>query len=194
MGVAIPLSIAVVVVFAAVAIWMFITYRSFTTLRNLVQEGRRRIDLELNARYGLVSSFVEVVGSYQKVREPLEAVIEARAVAAEPVGVTLRGQREDALAQAISRVVVLAEQEHELAADHSFGSIRAELDNISNRIREASRFYNANARDLNAKRESFPSNIVASLFHFEHVEYFQAEPTRIALASDLERGADEANQ
>ncbi|MDN6487775.1 LemA family protein [Ancrocorticia populi] len=177
--------VAIVVVLAVLAGWIALTYRSFVTLRNLVQEGRRRIDLELNARYGLISSFVEVVATHAKDTEALEAVIEARTLATEPgTSMTVRGQREDHLTQAISRVIVLSEQNAALWADQSFGSIRGELEAIRTRITEASRFYNANARDLNAKRESFPSNIVASVFHFGHAEYFQADPTRMVLASD----------
>ena len=37
------------------------------------------------------------------------------------------------------------------------------------------RFYNGNVRDLNIKRESFPSNIVASLFRFQRMELFELE-------------------
>ncbi|MGO1943083.1 MAG: LemA family protein, partial [Ancrocorticia sp.] len=182
--------VAIAVVIIVLAAWLIITYRSFVTLRNLVQEGRRRIDLELNARYGLISNLVEIAAPYMRDSEPLEAIIEARSAATEPVtGMTQRGKREDDLSQAISRAHVFAEQNAELSADQSFSSIRNELVSISKRIDQASRFYNANARDLNAKRESFPSNLVASAFHFGHAEYFQAEPTRIALASDLHAAA-----
>ena len=56
--------IAIAFVLVVLLVWLFVTHRSFVTLRNLVQEGRRRIDLELNARYGLISDFVEIVAAH----------------------------------------------------------------------------------------------------------------------------------
>ena len=169
--------IAIAFVLVVLLVWLFVTHRSFVTLRNLVQEGRRRIDLELNARYGLISDFVEIVAAHSKDTRPLEDVITARSAAAGPAsGMAGRGQREDALSRAITRVLTWSQHTGNLSSDESFIAIRNELANISARINEASRFYNANARDLNAKRESFPSSLVASAFHFDHVEYFQAEP------------------
>ncbi|MCD6085803.1 LemA family protein, partial [bacterium] len=43
------------------------------------------------------------------------------------------------------------------------------------KIQAARRFYNGNVRDFNIKIESFPSNIIAKIFNFKKVEFFEIE-------------------
>jgi LemA protein len=43
------------------------------------------------------------------------------------------------------------------------------------RIAAARRFFNGNVRDLNTLRESFPSNLVASMFAFERGDFFELD-------------------
>jgi LemA protein len=67
-----------------------------------------------------------------------------------------------------------------LQADAHFLALQQELANCEDRIAAARRFYNANVRDLNQLCESFPSNLVASMFGFEQGSYFE-------LSSEAER-------
>ncbi|MDD2909674.1 MAG: LemA family protein, partial [Candidatus Pacebacteria bacterium] len=43
------------------------------------------------------------------------------------------------------------------------------------KIQAARRFYNGNVRDLNIKVESFPSNVIASMFNFKKMDLFEIE-------------------
>ncbi len=48
--------------------------------------------------------------------------------------------------------------------------------NTEDRIQAARRFYNGNVRDYRTKCEAFPSSIVARLFSFAPMAFFNAEP------------------
>ena len=41
----------------------------------------------------------------------------------------------------------------------------------------ARRFYNGNVRDYRIKCQSFPSNLVASIFGFKSEDYFNVDPS-----------------
>jgi LemA protein len=53
--------------------------------------------------------------------------------------------------------------------------LQRELRDAEDKIQAARRFYNGNVRDLNIKIESFPANIVASVFKFKQMELFELE-------------------
>jgi len=46
---------------------------------------------------------------------------------------------------------------------------------VEDEIQMSRRYYNGTVRDLNTAVESFPSNVVANVFHFEKAEYFELE-------------------
>ena len=105
-----------------VAIWLIVTYNGFVRLRNLVQESWRQIDVELNRRYSLIPNLVETVRGYaQHEQSTLQAVIQARNIAAQPAAsMEQRSANEGALTDATSRLFALAENYPTLLADSSF--------------------------------------------------------------------------
>ena len=48
-----------------------------------------------------------------------------------------------------------------------------ELSNTENKIAYSRQLYNSTVAALNAKIQSFPSNIVAKLHHFTQIDYLQ---------------------
>jgi LemA protein len=63
----------------------------------------------------------------------------------------------------------------DLKANQNFLALQAELTNTEDRLQTARRFYNANVRDYNRRVQSVPSNVIASMFHFEEEEFFEVE-------------------
>ena len=82
---------------------------------------------------------------------------------------------ENILIGAMRQLFALSEAYPDLKANQNFLKLQEELAHTENRIQRARRFYNANVRDLNNRREVFPSNIIASMFSFGKREYFEIE-------------------
>ena len=76
------------------------------------------------------------------------------------------------LTGALKSVFAISEAYPELKANQNFLALQNELSDTENKIQAARRFYNANVRDLNIKIQSFPSNLLASSFHFSPMELF----------------------
>ena len=182
--------VVLVVILLAVGVAL---YNGLIRLRNVVQESWRQIDVELNRRHDLIPNLVETVKGYAShERETLEAVTNARAAAAAPgSSPAQQAQQENVLTQALGRLFAVAEAYPDLKANQNFLELQRELTDTEDRIAASRRFYNANVRSLNTKVETVPSNVVASMFHIQRAEYFEAEDEQVRAAPSVsfDRGA-----
>ncbi len=169
--------IALVVILVIVALWAITAYNGLVRLRNLVQEAWRQIDVELQRRHDLIPNLVETVKGYAKhERETLEAVIQARSVAAAPgSSPAQQAEQENMLTQALGRLFALAEAYPDLKANQNFLQLQQELTTTEDRVAAGRRFYNANVRSLNTRIETVPTLIIANMFGFQRAEYFETE-------------------
>jgi LemA protein len=174
MEILIPLAIILLVP----TIFVIVQYNGLIALRNHIADAWANIDTELKRRYDLIPNLVATVKGYAThEREVLERVIELRNRCAAHSGANTQAQREEQeLVDNLKRVIALAESYPQLKADQHFLKLQDELVNTEDRIQAARRFYNGNVRDYRNKCESFPSNIVASMFGFKPAEYFDVEP------------------
>ena len=176
-----PPLIATMIVVAAVLglplLWLIGTYNGFVRLRLHVRESWSGIDTELKRRYELIPNLVETVKGYAAhERQVLQAVTEARQMAVDSTGSPKSQEHdENALVGSVRQLFAVAERYPQLEADDQFLALQKELANTEDRIAAARRFYNANVRDLNTRLETFPSNIIGSMFSFQHAEFFEVE-------------------
>src|SRR4030095_13231847 len=129
--------------------------------------------------YDLIPNLVATVKGYAAhERETLERVIELRNRCVASTGAPAeQAKDENQLVDALKQLLVVVESYPQLKADQHFLKLQKELVNTEDRIQAARRFYNGNVRDYQNKCESFPSNIVASMFGFKPAEYFDVEPS-----------------
>lgn len=171
--------VIVLVVLLLPLLWFVVQYNSLVGLRNYIAESWSNVDTELKRRYDLIPNLVSTVKGYAAhEREVLERVVELRNRCAANHGpVTDQARDEGQLVDALKQMFVLVEGYPQLKADQNFLKLQGELVNTENRIQAARRFYNGNVRDYRNKCESFPSNLVASLFNFQSHEFFSVPPS-----------------
>lgn len=163
-------------VFAVAVFWFIAIFNRFITLINRAKEAWADIDVQLKRRYDLIPNLVETVKGYAShERELFEKVTEARTKAMSAQGLEERGRAENALAGTLKTLFAVSENYPQLRASENFKALQDELSDTENKIQAARRFYNTNVRDLNIRIESFPSNIIAGMFHFQKMEFFQLE-------------------
>jgi LemA protein len=111
-------------------------------------------------------------------RETLEAVTNARAAAQSgTAGATpeQRAQLEGQLTGALGRLLAVAESYPDLKANTTFLEFQGALQKVEDEIQLSRRYYNGAARNLNVAVQSFPSSILAGLFHFTTAQYFELD-------------------
>ncbi len=154
-------------------------YNSLVKLKNRALEAWADIDVQLKRRYDLIPNLIETVKGYAShEKELFENVTKARTAAleAEKSGnIQEVGKAENMLAGALKSLFAVAENYPDLKASQNFLELQRDLRDTEDKIQAARRFYNGNVRDLNIKIESFPTNIIASIFGFKKMELFEIE-------------------
>jgi len=165
--------VGVVIVFS---LWAIAIYNGFIKLINRAKEAWADIDVQLKRRYDLIPNLVETVKGYAThEREAFENVTKARAMALGAQGLEEKGKAENMLTGALKSIFAIAEAYPQLKANENFLELQRELSDTENKIQAARRFYNGNVRDLNIGVETFPKNIIANMFKFAKMEFFQLE-------------------
>ena len=181
------MAIVVVLMCAVPALWVMLTFNRLVRLRNQSRTAWADIDVQLQRRHDLVPRLVEVVKGYAAhERATLAAVTELRAQAQSAHGAAVQGQAEDALSQALGRLIALREAYPELKANRNFAQLSAALVEVEDHLQYARRFYNGGVRELNTKIRVFPNNLIARRLGFGEREFFEvadaaaiAEPPRV---------------
>src|ERR1035437_10048842 len=167
------LTYIILAVIVILVLWAIISFNGLVRSRNRAQESWADIDVQLKRRYDLIPNLVNTVKGYAAHESSaFENVTKARAAAMGATGLADKGAAENQLAGALKSVFAIAEAYPDLKANTNFLGLQNELSDTENKIQAARRFYNANVRDLNIKTESFPSNIIAGMFHFAKMELF----------------------
>jgi LemA protein len=160
------------------ALFLVGAYNGLVRLRQQVRNAWSQIDVQLKRRHDLIPNLVETVKGYAAhERATLEAVTRARAQAVAAQGVEGKAQAEQALTAALGRLLLLVEQYPDLKANQNFLALQEELTSTENRIGFARQFYNDSVMRLNTRIQSFPTNLLASMFSFREEPFFEiAEP------------------
>ncbi len=165
--------IGVIVILILIFVGM---YNGLVRARNETKNAWSQIDVQLKRRYDLIPNLVETVKGYAAhERQTLEAVIQARnvAISAAGQGVDAQGKAEQQLTGALGRLFALAESYPQLKANQNFLALQEELTSTENKIGFSRQYYNDSVLRYNNRLQSFPSNIVAGMFGFKSVEYFE---------------------
>jgi LemA protein len=174
--------ITLLLLLAVAAIWM---YNRLVRNRNLVAEAWAGIDVQLQKRSELVPNLVQTVKGYASHESAVfEEVVQNRNSGETQVGT--RAKQETALSRSLGRLFALVEDYPDLKASEGFQQLHTSLVEIEEHLQYARRYYNGAVRDNNNLVESFPSNIVANLFKFEHAEFFEIELASQRKAPDVD--------
>jgi len=166
----------VLIVAAVVVLWLIFDYNGLVRLKNRAKEAWSDISVQLKRRYDLIPNLVQTVKGYAThERELFEKVTRARASAMSAQGVKEKAGAENMLSDTLKSLFAVAENYPDLKASANFLELQRELTDTEDKIQASRRFYNTNVRDLNIKIESFPTNMMASMFGFKQMELFEAE-------------------
>ncbi|MDD6957271.1 MAG: LemA family protein [Sphaerochaetaceae bacterium] len=165
--------IAVLVVLAAFCIR---SYNNFVKLRNRIEESLAQLDVTLKKRFDLIPNLVETVKGYAAhEKETLEGVINARNSGLNASTLEDKDLQSKNLTSALSHLFAVAENYPELKANENFMSLQNSLMKIEDEILMCRKYYNAVVKHFNTATETFPSNIIASIFHFTRQTYLSVE-------------------
>ena len=151
-------------------------YNQLVKLRNQSKEAWSDIDVQLKRRYNLIPNIVETVKGYAAHEEDvLTKVTEARAKAINAGNMKDHAAAENMLNNALKSLFAVAENYPQLKANENFMQLQNELVDTEDKIQSARRFHNSVVRDFNTMVEQFPSKVVANMFKFTSLDFFEIE-------------------
>lgn len=163
-------------ILVVVGLWVAFAYNRFITLINRAKEAWSDIDVQLKRRYDLIPNLVETVKGYAAHESSaFENVTKARAAAMGAGNLADKSKAENMLEGALKSLFAVAEAYPDLKANQNFLELQRELSDTENKVQAARRFYNGNVRELNTAIEAFPGNIIANIFKFARMEFFELE-------------------
>ncbi|MBI2766310.1 MAG: LemA family protein [Chloroflexi bacterium] len=169
--------IVIAVIVLLIVFWTIGMYNGLVRSRVRVKESWSGIDVQLKRRSSLIPNLVETVKGYAAhEKEVFENVTRARSMLDNAQGAQQAAQADNMLTGALRSLFAVAEAYPDLKANQNFLELQRELTDTEDKIAYSRQFYNTNVGSYNTKIQTFPSAVMASMFHFEASEFFEAEP------------------
>jgi LemA protein len=179
--------IILLVIIVVLVVWFVLLYNGFVRLNTHAKEAWADIDVQLKRRYDLIPNLVNTVKGYAAHESgAFEKVTMARAAAMGAQNPQAKAAAENMLSGALKSLFAVAEAYPDLKANQNFMALQNELTDTENKIQAARRFYNGNVRDLNIKVDAFPSNLIAKMFNFGKMEFFELSGGEAAARQPVE--------
>lgn len=160
--------LVVLAIIAIVLILGFIgIYNSLIRLIEAVRNNQKQIDIQLDRRYKVFASLIEVVKKYMDYEKTtlMDVVsLRTKAVAASEAGdQKTQMEAENAISRIASNINVVFERYPELKANQNALQLQEEIVNTENKLAFAKQALNDSIERYNATKNSFIESIVVSL-------------------------------
>ena len=166
----------ILIIVAVIIIAIIALYNSLVTMRLRVKNAWRQIDVQLQRRFDLIPNLVETVKGYMTHEsEVLTKVTDLRSSWSDAKTVDEKAKLDNELSDTLKTIMAVAENYPDLKANQNFSELQTELTNTENKISYSRQFYNDTVTRYNTKLEVFPSNIIASMFHFTAESLFEVD-------------------
>jgi len=174
-------------------------FNKLVTFKNRYKNAFAQIEVQLKRRYDLIPNMIEVAKGYMKhERETLEAVIQARNMAAgglqkaakdpgDAAAIQALASAEGVLTGTLGRLFALAESYPDLKANQNMMQLSEELRSTENKVAFSRQAFNDAVTQYNTYKQTFPPVILAGMFgHSQDATLLEfdsaaiAEPPKVA--------------
>lgn len=168
--------ILLIIILLVVIVAIIAMYNGLVQAKLKTENAWSQIDVQLQRRFDLIPNLVEAVKGYMKHEEEvLTKVTELRTSWASASLVSEKAELDNQLSGTLKTIMAVSENYPDLKANQNFTQLQEELRSTENKISYSRQFYNDSVTRYNIKLELFPSNLIASMFHFTAETLFEAE-------------------
>lgn len=156
-----------IIALAIILVWFIAIYNKLIRMIEEVNNNKQQIDIQLDRRYKVYESLIEVVKKYMDYEKTtLKEVVELRSRAQKAAASGDEKSRiaaEDAISKIGANINFLFEQYPDLKANQNALQLQEEIVNTENKLTFAKQAYNDSVERYNAKRKSLFESIVVSI-------------------------------
>ena len=157
----------IIILLALVVVWFIATYNKLIRFIEEVNNNKQQIDIQLDRRFKVFESLIEVVKKYMDYeKSTLKEVVALRSQAqsaSSQGNEKARMAAEDAISKIGSNINFLFEQYPDLKANQNALQLQEEIVNTENQLAFAKQAYNDSIEKYNAFRKSFFASMVTGL-------------------------------
>lgn len=166
------------IVIAILVVVSISIYNNLIKAKINAQKAWSDIDVQLQRRFDLIPNLVETVKGYMgHESETLTKVTELRTSWAQAGTVKEKAELDNQLSGVLKTIMAVSENYPELKANSNFLDLSEELRSTENKISFSRQYYNQSVENLNVLLQTFPSNIIASIFNINSngIELYEVE-------------------
>ena len=170
------IGIIIAVVVVILAFWLISAYNNFVKMKNKIEEAFATMDVYLKKRWDLVPNLVNTVKGYaEHEKSTFDAITKLRSKSYDSMSANEKVETNQALGGMLGTLIATAEAYPELKANQNFLELQKNLNELENDIADSRKYYNGCVRQMNTAVESFPSNIIAGMFHVEKYRMYEVD-------------------
>lgn len=172
------MSLILLIVLAAVAIWLYSVYVGVIQKKNKVKEAFASIDVQLKKRYDLIPNILVTANKFMEHETALiQDITKLRTEAINKVSdfsnMHEKIKLESELQSKLGQLFVSVENYPQLKSDQTMVQAMQTFSEVEEHIAAARRFYNAAILELNNAVEIYPSSMFASSMGLTTLPYFE---------------------
>lgn len=158
----------IIIILAALGVWFVGIYNKIIRYIEAVNNNNKQIDVQLDRRYKVFESLINVVKNYMDYeKSTLKDVVALRSQAQRAAA---QGDQEgkiaaeDAISKIASNINLVFEQYPDLKANQNALQLQEEIVNTENKLAFAKQAYNDSIQKYNETKKSFFESVVVAVF------------------------------
>ena len=184
MGAGIIALIVVIVLVAAGALWVIGSYNSLVRAREMVKNAMGQIAAQIESRWDAITNLIAAAKEYAAYEADTLSKVTAQRMSLNAGSSVAQVEADNAsFASVLQRLLAVAENYPQLKASDPYVTAMENVNEFENNVRVSRMMFNDVTTKYNKIVLQFPSNIVASIFHFSEKPYFQNDAAKAQMPS-----------
>lgn len=168
--------IIVLIVVVLIVIYGWTSYNGLVTLREGVTAQWQQVETQYQRRFDLIPNLVESVKGIMKQEQVVfTALADARTHYAGATTVNDKAAAASEVETSLGRLLAIVENYPTLNSSATVQNLMTQLEGTENRVATERGRYNERVQAYELAIKRFPRSVVASMFGFEDMNYFQAQ-------------------
>jgi LemA protein len=181
MGYFFGIIIALIIV---IVLWVISTQRSLVTFDENVNNSMSQIGVQLSTRWDALTALLELTKGYAAHEyNTITDTIKLRRTITRDSSPEDVIQQENIIADALGRIMAIAENYPELKADQTYITTMDSVNLYENMVRTSRQIYNDSVTKLNRAIRMFPTSLIAAPLGFSQRDYLEAVPGKADMPS-----------
>lgn len=169
MGIFIIIAIVLIIIIYTISI-----YNKLVKNREMVKNSKGQVAAQIESRWDAISTLIDATKLYEKQEEKvLRKITENRSEISRNSNIDDFNKDDSLFEKTIGKIIAVAENYPDLKASQVYQNTMTQIGKFEDNVRHSRMIYNDTVTKLNTAIQSFPSNLIASIFNFKEEMYFE---------------------